>query len=202
MEYYNLLTVGKCNEIFFCCRFVKNLIVKRLLSAPIVDSWFFMESPTLVLRLLTGYLIVIFLIGPWFMRNRNAYSLNNVTRAYNLFQIVACSSVVIEFFKRGFIFDGTFDCSKGISDESRMNLLRIWYFATFIRVIELIETVFFILRKKEKQASILHIYHHIGSIVGPWMCLKYDGSKWYQRLCQRLCLNLFALQTKGGFFTV
>lgn len=154
----------------------------------------FMSSPTPMLILFAFYLFVVFVIGPAFMRNRKAYDLNNVTRAYNLFQIVACATAVKKFLQIGFTFKDNFDCSVVFSEEFNTSLLGWWYLMGYVRVIELIETVFFILRKKQNQASLLHIYHHIGSIFGAFITLKYDASKFGNILitwCRLIYIPIF-----------
>lgn len=52
-----------------------------------------------------------------------------------------------------------------------------WYYAILLRVIEFIETIFFVLRKKHNQVTFLHIYHHISTIVIFWVFLKYSGGE-------------------------
>lgn len=40
-----------------------------------------------------------------------------------------------------------------------------WFYGILLRVIEFIEIIFFVLRKKHNQVTFLHIYHHISKIV-------------------------------------
>ena len=47
-----------------------------------------------------------------------------------------------------------------------------WYY--FSKIIELLDTVFFILRKKNNQISFLHVYHHSTMVPLWWI-----GVKWY-----------------------
>lgn len=42
-----------------------------------------------------------------------------------------------------------------------------------LKVIDLSETIVFILRKKDSQISYLHVYHHISTIFVVWFFLKY-----------------------------
>lgn len=48
-------------------------------------------------------------------------------------------------------------------------------FATYLyfinKLMDLIETFFFVLRKKPNQVSVLHVYHHIAISVGTYMSL-------------------------------
>ena len=51
-----------------------------------------------------------------------------------------------------------------------------WLWYTFqVKNMELIETMFYILRKKPEQASFLHLYHHTFVIMFMWLGLKYFG---------------------------
>lgn len=52
-----------------------------------------------------------------------------------------------------------------------------WYYVILLRIVEFIETIFFVLRKKHNQVTFLHIYHHISTIVIFWMFLKHSGSE-------------------------
>lgn len=44
-----------------------------------------------------------------------------------------------------------------------------------LRILELSETVFFVLRKKQNQLTFLHVYHHVSSILIFWIFFKYSG---------------------------
>ena len=46
-----------------------------------------------------------------------------------------------------------------------------WYF--FSKYIELLDTVFFMLRKKFNQISFLHVYHHSTMPINWWLQIKY-----------------------------
>lgn len=46
-----------------------------------------------------------------------------------------------------------------------------WYF--FSKVVDLLDTVFFVLRKKQNQVSFLHVYHHFITCLFSWGYLKY-----------------------------
>lgn len=58
-----------------------------------------------------------------------------------------------------------------------VRMLRYLWWTIILKLMELFETVFFLLRKKERQASFLHIYHHISTLIIIWAGVKYVGGK-------------------------
>ncbi|CAH1380762.1 unnamed protein product [Tenebrio molitor] len=51
--------------------------------------------------------------------------------------------------------------------------LRAHYYYLLLKYFDLVETVFYVLRKKERQISFLHVYHHIGVLGAAWVSGKY-----------------------------
>lgn len=50
-----------------------------------------------------------------------------------------------------------------------------WYF--FSKIVELLDTVFFVLRKKQSQVTFLHVYHHAITMFFSWGYLKFLPGK-------------------------
>lgn len=128
-----------------------------------------------------GYLWFVLYAGPKLMANRNPVDLTKIIRAYNIFQVIACSTYVICAWNLGFTFSHMLQCeSFDFLSESDKRTVQVgtWLFLC-LRMIELIETVFFILRKKENQASFLHIFHHISSALVGWLYLAMRPGKSY-----------------------
>ncbi|XP_015185234.1 PREDICTED: elongation of very long chain fatty acids protein 4-like [Polistes dominula] len=48
----------------------------------------------------------------------------------------------------------------------------IWYYF-LIKLLDLLDTIFFVLRKKQNQITILHVYHHAGMVLLVWISLKF-----------------------------
>lgn len=42
-----------------------------------------------------------------------------------------------------------------------------------LKIFDLLDTIFFILRKKENQITFLHVYHHAGMIIVTWVGTRY-----------------------------
>lgn len=115
------------------------------------------------------------------MKDKQPYNIINLCRWYNVFQFVACLTFVVRSYQMGFTFQYLWKCesfdflSKEVKEEL---VLGSWLFLG-LRMIEFIETVFFILRKKRNQASFLHVYHHISTVILMWVFLVYDTGKFY-----------------------
>jgi len=51
------------------------------------------------------------------------------------------------------------------------------HFAYFInKIIDLLDTVFFVLRKSYKQISFLHVYHHVMMVLGCYLVMRFYGT--------------------------
>ncbi|CAG9785325.1 unnamed protein product [Diatraea saccharalis] len=144
---------------------------------PELDSLPLMQNPGPVLMILAGYLLLVLKIGPAFMRKREAYKLTGVLAFYNAFQVLLSVYLFLKYFFALVEF-GLVPKTCYMAQESARKkiLLYIWlYFAA--KLSELLDTVFFVLRKKDKQVTFLHLYHHSIMMIGTWLILKYSPSQ-------------------------
>ncbi|XP_050310553.1 elongation of very long chain fatty acids protein 7 isoform X2 [Anthonomus grandis grandis] len=143
---------------------------------PLVDSWLFMHSPLPVFSILVAYLWFVLYFGPNYMKNRKPFELKSAMIIYNLYQVLfsiwLCShalnvkNAIPHFLKH--------TCRNPSPNKEFQALLATgawWYF--FSKITELLDTVFFVMRKKQNQVSFLHVYHHSVTMVGSWAYLKY-----------------------------
>ncbi|XP_014487719.1 PREDICTED: elongation of very long chain fatty acids protein AAEL008004-like, partial [Dinoponera quadriceps] len=47
-----------------------------------------------------------------------------------------------------------------------------WYYF-LLKIFDWLDTIFFVLRKKQSHVSFLHVYHHSGMAIITWICVKY-----------------------------
>lgn len=113
------------------------------------------------------------------MEKREPYDVKNVIRVYNLFQLFACTIFVTQTYEIGFDYRFIWKCEKFhfLSDTQRATVVFGTWFFLLLRIFEFIETIFFILRKKQNQASFLHVYHHISTVLLLWIFMTYDAGK-------------------------
>ncbi|XP_072942746.1 very long chain fatty acid elongase 7 [Epargyreus clarus] len=142
-----------------------------------VKDWFLMTSPWPLATIITCYLVTIKLIVPAFMKNRKPYELRTIIKWYNILQIIANAVVTWGIMTSGWTTTYHFGCmlpEYSLRPEP-LRMLRFLWWTIILKLLELCETVFFILRKKDRQASFLHIYHHISSLIIIWAGTKYVG---------------------------
>jgi GNS1/SUR4 family len=137
-----------------------------------------MSSPLPLALLFSIYFMFVLFIGPRYMKDRKPMKLNGFTRAYNVYQIVVCTYFIEWAFNRGISYRDTFKCLKTNHEAESYSALcnHLWYFI-MLRISELLETVVFVLRKKQNQVSTLHCYHHVSTVVILWLFLKYNPSE-------------------------
>ena len=73
------------------------------------------------------------------------------------------------------IYDVIFTCQQ----RCYSSIFLLWqisytmWLVTMLKLIDLVETFVFVLRKKYKQISFLHVYHHVTTILLSWLSTKY-----------------------------
>lgn len=58
-------------------------------------------------------------------------------------------------------------------------MLKNIYFYYLMKLVELLDTVFFVLRKKNNQITVLHMFHHMLMPINMWSVTKYVGGGQY-----------------------
>lgn len=140
-----------------------------------VDNWFLMSSPLPIASLIALYLVFVLKIGPTFMKDRKPYDLKKIMVIYNAFQVcfsiwlcsisIQESNVVTSILSK--------KCEITRTREKELSLYSgAWYYF-FSKVIDFLDTTFFVLRKKQNQVSFLHVYHHSITALFSWGYLKY-----------------------------
>lgn len=142
-----------------------------------IDSMPLMSSPFALVVITAAYLWFVLKAGPNFMRNRKPYNLTNITRLYNILQVVLCMWFVFRAHQLGYSMKYTWQCVVGKvlgNDNEAFDVA--WHFL-LLRLAEYVETVFFVLRKKQGQVTTLHVYHHISVVGLYWLFMKYVAGK-------------------------
>ncbi|XP_076277895.1 elongation of very long chain fatty acid james bond protein [Lasioglossum baleicum] len=145
-----------------------------------VNTWPLMASPGPMLCIVGSYLAFVLKVGPRMMEKRPAYQLNGPLIAYNAFQVLFSIWLTNNAFHPlivGAILSPRCGISKGGQSATDLELQSVisssawWYFMA--KMSELLDTVFFVLRKKQNQITFLHVYHHTMTAVVSWTYVKF-----------------------------
>ncbi|XP_060530080.1 uncharacterized protein LOC132704208 [Cylas formicarius] len=143
---------------------------------PLVNSWLFMQSPAPVVTILVAYLYFVLILGPKLMKNRKAWDLKRAMVVYNAYQVLfsvwLCSHALHVKNAIPHLLNHT--CKNPSPNKEFQQALARgawWYF--FSKIVELLDTVFFVLRKKQSQVTFLHVYHHAITMFFSWAYLKF-----------------------------
>ncbi|XP_023718136.1 elongation of very long chain fatty acids protein AAEL008004 [Cryptotermes secundus] len=138
------------------------------------DEWFLMGSPWPVLFIGISYLYFVKSLGPCLMKNRPAFNLDRTIRMYNLVQIILCAFLFkmlydLEWGRKYRIFCEPLD----YTSPRGLHAAKLMYMYFLLKVFDLCDTVFFVLRKKSNQVTFLHVYHHIMMLFTVWAATKF-----------------------------
>lgn len=121
-----------------------------------------MENPFPMTATLLSYLFFVLYAGPRFMANRKPFQLKEAMIVYNFTLVALSIFIVYEFLLSGWATTYTWKCDPvDYSDSPQgLRMVRVAWLFFFSKIIELMDTVFFVLRKKQGQITFLHIFHH------------------------------------------
>lgn len=132
----------------------------------------FMSTPLPLIIYIAIYLRFIYFDGVRFMRNRKPYDLSTFIRCYNVFQVFACALFAYKSHSIGVKFYHAWHCIPGYLADSGLDKIDWAWWFIMLRAVEFSETVTFVLRKKQNQVSLLHVYHHISSLVFAYLFFR------------------------------
>ncbi|CAG2168632.1 unnamed protein product [Oppiella nova] len=149
------------------------------IADPRVNHWYMLNGGIWkILLVMTVYLIITRVILPRHMKNRPPYVMKNLILFYNTVMVV-CNAVgaywaVIAIDYGRIFLDFTYPSREDTSEWTMffMNLGWLWMITRFM---DLMDTVFFVLRKKESQITTLHLYHHTVVPILGWVSFKYNA---------------------------
>ncbi|XP_018396097.1 PREDICTED: elongation of very long chain fatty acids protein AAEL008004-like [Cyphomyrmex costatus] len=144
------------------------------LSVPRTREWLFISSPYPLMLITLGYVYFVLYAGPRFMKNRPPYELKNFILIYDAIQILANLWFVQKHVSYGWFSEFSILCSPPNSDSiNAIKMFNLIWMLIFVKLFDYVETVVFVLRKKQNQVSGLHVYHHISNVIFIWYYLTY-----------------------------
>lgn len=144
-------------------------------SDPRVRDWPLMSSPFPTILICITYAYSMKVLGPRLMENRKPFQLNKVLIIYNILQVCISTWLFYESCVAGWMNHYSFRCQTVdySNDPLALRMARgcWWYYMS--KFSEFFDTIFFVLRKKNRQISTLHIIHHGVMPVSVWFGVKF-----------------------------
>lgn len=109
------------------------------------------------------------------MENRLPFQLRGVIVIYNAFQIAFNGWIFYKTCRLTWFNGYSFVCQPVdySTNEDALQLVMIGYCFYISKIIDFLDTAFFVMRKKNKQITFLHVFHH--SVMPPsvWICFRF-----------------------------
>lgn len=129
---------------------------------PRLHKYPLMQTPGPMTAILLFYLFFVLYLGPRYMSKRKPFQLQGLMIFYNFTLVVLSIFIVYEFLMSGWATTYTWRCDPVDQSQSpeALRMARVAWLFWFSKIIELMDTVIFVLRKKSGQITFLHIFHH------------------------------------------
>ncbi|XP_061399788.1 elongation of very long chain fatty acids protein AAEL008004 isoform X2 [Musca vetustissima] len=142
---------------------------------PRTKDWPMMSSPFPTLAVCLTYVYLVKVLGPRWMENRKPFRLQNTLIVYNAAQVIFSAWIFYECLMGGWWGHYNLNCQPvEYADTPRVNRMVHacwWYY--FSKFTEFMDTIFFVLRKKESQITTLHVIHHGCMPMSVWFGVKF-----------------------------
>ncbi|KAM7534678.1 hypothetical protein Aperf_G00000108692 [Anoplocephala perfoliata] len=153
-------------------------VYDRILSKsdPRVSDWAMMASPMPTFAIIIVYFFIVW-YGPKLMARRNSnFEIRNIMVFYNACMVALSLWMVHEFSAAGWIFGGySLGCQpvdRSMNPQA-LRMARACWVYYISKLIELSDTVFFILRRKFQLITFLHVFHHATMASSWWFFAKF-----------------------------
>lgn len=146
------------------------------LRDPRADHWPLMSSVWPTVALCCSYYLIVRILGPAYMKNREPFDLRNIMLVYNLFQTLFNAWLV---YKVAWLWLSHYNwqCQPVDYSHSYTGLAALdvtwWYFIS--KFLDFFDSFFFVLRKKFSHLSTLHVVHHGGLPLFVWLGPRFVG---------------------------
>ena len=151
-------------------QYVQSRKDKRVVNWPLTQSPF----PTLAI---VGLYCLFLVLGPRVMVKRKPLVLREVLIVYNFVNVFLSLYIFVTLGVHGLFGKYSLKCQPVDYTGSVDGLGALWggYVYFLVKIFDLLDTVFFILRKKNDQVTFLHVVHHMTMPINGYFCSGYTG---------------------------
>ncbi|KAI1286042.1 Elongation of very long chain fatty acids protein 1 [Halotydeus destructor] len=123
------------------------------------------------------YLLFVLNLGPRWMKNREAYKCDQIVRVYNVVNVAANMVMLyLGLYYTHWLVDCWQDIQVKDMKLSPLAIMCCTYGFMYLKIFDLLDTVFFVLRKKNNQVTALHVIHHAILPITIYMGIKFAPS--------------------------
>lgn len=136
---------------------------------PKTSKYILTNSPIPTVFIVVMYLLFVLELGPKYMAKRKPMQIDRIVQIYNLVQVFLCLFIAYGAIDLILSFDML---CQPISYENTVTSHRefdMCYYYWVIKFLDMFDTVFFVLRKKNNQVTFLHVYHHVMMVGSGWI---------------------------------
>ncbi|GAB6027957.1 hypothetical protein CHUAL_002185 [Chamberlinius hualienensis] len=139
-----------------------------------VDGWLLTSSAIPMITWIVIYLAAV-AFGPEFMKNRKPIPLQWILVLYNSLIAVLNLHIFKELIIVSYQLDYKYICEavRVSSDPEEMRIVSAIHLYFISKLLEFLDTIFIILRKKNKQLTFLHVYHHSTMFFFCWIGVRW-----------------------------
>merc|ERR1712061_655986 len=132
------------------------------------------KDPVAVVASFLGYLAMVKFL-PILWKNQTPLKLTEVMRIYNIGQVLLSTYMFVEYVlvMSAQSFDLTCQDADYTSSPLGIRMASIIWVYMLSKLLDFLDTFFFILRGKMNQVSFLHVYHHATTLLMTWLAVKY-----------------------------
>lgn len=156
--------------------FFETLDRLKTLVNPRTENFSLIGNPATACALILAYLYVVKIGGPRWMKHCKPYTIKAFILAYNATMVVANAFLFHGFLTHSYFGGGySWICQADIHNVASLPLLEYCWWAFMLRMFEFLDTVFFVLRKKDAHVSFLHVLHHSLVVVNGWFFMTFGS---------------------------
>ncbi|CAF1157873.1 unnamed protein product [Adineta ricciae] len=146
-------------------------------------DWFLLWADPIPTLFLTFIYLLIVYFGPKYMKNRAEVRVPAmILFLYNMALVVLSGYMVTEIFLGVYRSRYNVICQRMIvtNDKNEMRVANALWYYYFSKLIEFLDTIFMIIRKRFNQITFLHVFHHSTMFFLWWIVLTWvpGGQAW------------------------
>lgn len=145
------------------------------LADPRVKNWPLMDSPLPTITICLSYVYLVKVLGPKIMENRKPFEVRKAMIIYNFFMVVCSTVLVYTGLRYQWLNGESLKCAPVDYSTNFVPMMVAYnsYFYFLTKFIEFMDTIFFVIRKKNSQISTLHVIHHGIMPFSVWWGVKF-----------------------------